>query len=560
MSTLDDIRDRVQQALSQFSTGQKIGIALVALLTFGALIWIVTSASEPSYRTLYADLDEATASKIVQELDNQQIPYELNGPGAVAVPQDQLYRARLHLAGLGLPSGDGKGYELFDDAEFGMTAFTQKVNYQRALEHELGQTIGAMQPIQSARVHLVLPERSLFKDEQRQPSASVAVDLETGQRPNAGQIQSIRYLVSSAIESLEPGRVTIVDSTGELLARPDRDGGVANADESLEAATKLESSLEDRIVELLAPVVGRENLRARVRAELDTSTSTRTDERYDPETRAIRSEQRSTRKEALDGETVGGAPGIASNLPGREAEQIAEEQNLAKSQLQETINYEVSRTVTQTTKNGYDVERLSVAVVLNEDLLDASQGEGQGQDSREIDRERIAALVSSAVGIQTDRGDQVEITWESFMDTPSAPTEPAPFYLRPEVYVPVAKYAFLVLLTLLLLLFVVRPLVKAITSAGASDAAEVDELLAADAGDDESLAVVGRTVAEAEEQLGGAESEIELVEEPERQSPYFRLREEVIELGSSDLDRTGDILRQWIRMNDEDVVEVERES
>ena len=557
MSQIDDIKERAQQALSQFSTAQKIGIAAVAVLTFAALIWIVTSASKPSYRTLYADLDEATASKIVQELDNQQIPYELNGPGAVAVPQDQLYRARLHLAGMGLPAGEGKGYELFDEAEFGMTAFTQKVNYQRALEHELGQTIGAMKPVKSARVHLVLPERSLFKDEQRQPSASVALELETGLRPDAGQIQSIRYLVSSAIESLDPGRVTVVDSSGELLARPDKDGGVANADESLEAASKLESSLEDRIVELLAPVVGRENLRARVRAELDTSTSTQTDERYDPENRAVRSEQRTERREAVDGEVVGGAPGIASNLPGRDAEQTTEEENLAKSQLQETINYEVSRTVTQTTRNGYDIERLSVAVVLNDELLAAPK---DGEPAREIDRDRIAALVASAVGVQDTRGDQVEITWETFMESPTAPTEPAPVYMRPEVYVPVAKYAFLLLLTLVLLLFVIRPVVKAITSAEATEVAEVDTLLADDGTDDDSLEVVGRTVAEAEQQLGEGSEDLDLVDEPEPESPYFRLREEVIELGSSDLDRTGDILRQWIRTNDEHVVEVERES
>jgi flagellar M-ring protein FliF len=556
MSTLDELKERAQSTLAQFTTGQKIGIAAVAVLTFGALIWVVTSASSPNYRTLYADLDESTAAKIVEELEAQQIPFELNGPGAVAVPQEQLYRARLHLAGLGLPSGDGKGYELFDDAEFGMTAFTQKVNYQRALEHELARTISAMRPVKSARVHLVLPERSLFKEEQRKPSASVALTLEPGQVPDNGQIQSMRYLVSSAIESLEPGHVTIVDSTGELLARPDRDGGVASADESLEAASKLEASLEERIVELLAPVVGRDNLRARVRAELDTSTSTQTDERYDPEKRAVRSEQRTERKEAVDGEVVGGAPGIASNLPGREGEQTQQDENLSKSQLQETINYEVSRTVTQTTRNGYSVDRLSVAVVLNEALLAAPK---DGEEPREIDRERIASLISSAVGFQKERGDQVEITWERFIESPAPAAEPVPVYARPEIYVPVAKYAFLLLLTLALLLFVVRPIVKAVTATEAAAFAETDEERESD-GESDDIELVGQTVAQVEEKLGVIDGEFEVTEDDDRDAPYFQLREEVIELGSSDLDKTGDILRQWIRMNDEDVVEVTHES
>ena len=548
MSRFTDIRDQLAGIAGQLSARQKVAIALAATLTFGALIWIVTSASAPDYRTLYADLSEESAGQIVEQLEARQIPYRLQSPTSIAVPQEHLYQARLHLAGMGLPGGgEGRGYELFDEAEFGMTAFTQKVNYQRALEHELGQTIQAMRPIKRARVHLVLPERALFKDEQRQPSASVAVSLRPGQRLDPGQIQSIRYLVSSSVESLEPGRITIVDAAGELLARPDRGGGVADAHEALQASSKLEASLEERLVDLLAPIVGRENLRARVRAELDTSTSTRTDERYEPEQRAIRSEQRSERKEAVDGETVGGAPGVAANLAGAQGPAGVTREDLASSQTQETINYEVSRTVTQTSRQGYTIERLSVAVVLNEALLEAGDAGGA---AREIDRERVEALVASAVGLRADRGDQVEITWESFAPVEAPSAEPVPVYMRPEVYVPALRYAFFALLALLLLVFVVRPLMRAVAGAARDEEADEAEQIEAVA-EGEEVQIVGRTVAELEEELGEREVVDITIEAEDESSPYLQLREEIIALGSSDLDRTGDILRQWMRARDE---------
>lgn len=546
MATFEDIRRQTRDTLGQFTTRQKIGIATVALLTFGALIWLVVSASQPQWRTLYSDLDEATSAQIVDALDQQGIPHKLDGADTVLVSQEDLYNARIKLAGMGLPGGQGKGYELFDEAEFGMTAFTQKVNYQRALEHELSQTISAMRPVKSARVHLVLPERSLFEDEQRNPSASVALSLEQGRQPDEGQIQSIRYMVASAIESLEPGGVTIVDSTGRLLARPDGVEGMAGTDESLEAANKLEASLEDRIVELLTPMVGRDNLRARVRAELDTSISTQTDERFDPEAQAIRSQQRDELREAADGEVVGGAPGIASNLPGREAALDEEEENLSKARLKETINYEISRTVTQTTRNGYDVERLSVAVVLNEALLDAD-------DAPEIDREQLQALVASAVGLDDARGDRIQVTWGPFVGPVTPAAEPTPIYLRPEVYVPIARYAAIALLALLLFLFVVRPLVKSLsTTAEATQAAR--------ASDPDDVPVVGTTVAEAQQRLGQPEDGLDILEETDKHRPYFELRDEVIQLGSSDIDRTSDIVRQWLRTDGDSVVEVSRDA
>lgn len=544
MSRLENFREQLQRTTDQFSTRQKIGILVAAALTFGALIWIVTSASAPTYRTLYADLNEETAGKIIEELEAQQIPYELQSPTSIAVPQEELYRARLHLAGMGLPAGEGKGYELFDEAEFGMTAFTQKVNYQRALEHELSQTIKAMRPIKTARVHLVVPERALFKDDQRQPSASVVLSLGPGQRLDPGQIQSIRYLVSSSVESLTPGSVTIVDDSGELLARPERDGGQASTHEVFEASSKLEASLEDRVVALLTPMVGRENLRASVRAELDTSTSTRTDERYAPEERAIRSEQRSERKEAVDGQTVGGAPGISANLVGGQGQATTRQENLASLQTQETINYEVSRTVTQTARQGYSIERLSVAVVLNEELLEAAQG---GGGKPPIERERVEALVASAVGLRKDRGDQIEISWGKFQARPDAALEPTPAYMRPEVYVPAARYGFLLLMVVLLLLFVVRPLMRVITER--AEEQEAGALPAEAKASKQDVHIVGRTVAEIEEDFEGQDI-VDITIEDDN-SPYLQLREEVIALGSSDLDRTGDILRQWIRTQDE---------
>ncbi|QDG51329.1 flagellar M-ring protein FliF [Persicimonas caeni] len=557
MERLARFREQLAETFGRLSLPQKVGLAAVSLLTIAALLWITLSATGEPHRTLYSDLTEETASKIVAELEAQQIPYELRGPTTITVPRDRLYDARLHLAGVGLPDEEGAGYELFDEAEFGMTSFTQKVNYQRALENELARTIRSIASVRAARVHLVMPEDALFEDEQKDPTASVVLSLRAGRAPEEAQIRSIRYLVASAVEGLDPSQVTLVDDNGSLLARGSGDMAMDGGGSHYEMGRKLEDDLERRLKTLLAPLVGPEHVRISVNAEIDTAQVRETSEEYDPEKTAVRSEKRSEETRLQGGDQAAGAPGAATNLPGRQNAQVGAETS-SSTVADEVVNYEVSKKVRSVTQTGFGIKRLSVAVVLDEGLEKAAGAAGgkgeeaqEGEEGEEAEegedaaaaaavaalpsQERVEALVKSAIGFDAERGDQVQVAYETFRPlNVSGEPEPA-WYLAPDFLLVLARYLVLLALGLALLLFVVRPIVAALRG---EDKEEVEEA---------DVEFVGRTVAELEAEYG--EIEAEFSPAGELSEHYEQLRAEVMELGQSDVDKTGQVIRQWIRMD-----------
>ena len=555
---------RLAGVLQKLTFAQKISAAVVLALTFGGLLWIAFSATQVEHRTLYGNLSAAQSAQIVEALQQKQIPYKLEGPGTITVPVENIHEARIFLAGQGLPEFEGAGFELFDKNEFGMTAFTQKVNYQRAMESELARTIRQIKSIHQARVHLVIPERALFQEDQRQPTASVIVTLRPGSELEPAQIRSIRHLVSGAIEGMDPRDIAVVDAAGAMLAKPRslEGGGVGGGtglddSEEVKTAALMERELEERVVELLAPLVGSENVRAKVSVELETRKVTETAELYDPDKTAVRREQRSEESNQRGEATANGVAGAVTQLGNGAAEGSSTQLNTQRTN--EIIDYEVNKRVRQTTDVGLRIKRLSVAVLVD-DGQPASAGEAAGDGAKnaeaiaQLEPAKIEALVRSAVGFDAQRGDQLEVMKERFRPVETPDMTPLPFWQEPLFLAQAIRYGVLAILAFLVLMLVVRPILKTLREEIAEKPEQTEIALLAAESD-----AVGKTVAELEGELEQAKSPLELVDtneelavllspsDPLREHQQL-MREEVLELSSEDLDRTSQVISQWIRV------------
>lgn len=543
MERLNQVRDQVRATFESMSWGQRGGIAIAVLATVGAMVWIMASATAVPMRTLFADLEPDQMARVVQELDARGVRYDLRGERTVLVPEDQLYNARIHLAGQGVPSSGGAGFELFDETEFGMTAFTQRVNYQRAMENELARTIRALDSVRLARVHLVLPEDTLFEEDQQDPSASVVLTLDRGIAPNDAEIHSIRYLVSSAVEGLSADAVTIIDSMGRTLARPSEDEGLGGSVEALQAAREVEKDIEERIVEILEPVVGNRRVRASVRVELDTSTRSETVEEYDPDTVAVRTEQRSQQTSTRSEQLGGGAAGAIANLPGGGAAAGGGGEE-ATSQTEEQLAYEINSVIRQRVQNGFTVERLTAAVLI--DAAGPAPAALAGDEAAPVaDAAAVGApawtpeqlaqltqLVENVVGFDEQRGDRVMVMQEAFVPEPLLIATDTPLWASPDVFVPALRYAVLLLGLLLLGLFVIRPVMGVLLRKP-----EVEP----------QTQLIGRTVAELEGQADGEFSPAMTL--ASQDEAYEELRRRVLEMTNEDADRASEVITEWIRID-----------
>lgn len=536
-------REQLRALVGSLTTAQKWSLVAAAVVTVVGLIWLINASSQPPYRVLYADLAEGTAQEITEALEARGIPYRRESSTSLSVPQDRLYEARMHVAGAGLVGAQGKGYELFDRADFGMTSFSQQVNYQRAKENELARTIRYLDTVRDVRVHLVMPEESLFRSEQREPSASVVLTLERGLSPDAHQISSIQHLVASAVDRLAFYQVTVVDSTGQLLARPRGEGGGIGSGggvDSFEVAQRLERELEERITRLLSPLMGPNSLETIVRVELSTAQIVETSEEYDPDQVAIRSEQRSEDlSQRMEPVPVGGA-GVANNLADTGGVDQPDELQQRRSGTSETLNYEINRIVRHTTHQGGKVERISVAVLLDEKLMiprleaeGVEGGEEMMEQQLEMRRETIERLVKRAVGFDAARGDTVEVSYGTFQALELSGSGAEPWYLRPDLLTTLGRFLLYLLLAVLLFVFVVRPAVQVLVPEDTSQGRG---------------RLVGKTVAELKRQY--EQEALEAEPEPEFVQPaYVQLREEILQLTAEDPERTGRLLRHWIRTN-----------
>ena len=442
----------------------------VAVGLIGFFVFISMRLSEPQMAILYTDLTLDDSGSIVRELESRNVPYNLrNGGASVLVPDEQVLRLRLALAEQGLPEGGAVGYEIFDKGEtLGATSFVQNINHLRALEGELARTIRALDKVQVARVHLVLPKRQLFSRDQTDPTASIVLRVRGDL--DKSQTRAIQHLVASAVKSLKPSRVAIIDENGRLLASGDGDDtGPALYSNLEERNSAFEQRLEQRIGEIVTSIVGPNRARVQVTADLDYNRITQTSDTYDPDGQVVRSTQ--SREETSNSVENGkdDTVTVGNELPGAGNNQGDGDQNTeAVSKTEETVNYEISRTTKTEVSEAGRVKRISVAVLVDGIYTDGANGQPAYEPRPQEQIDQIAALVRSAIGFNQDRGDQVEIVNLRF--APEAQVDPLgdgdePFIeLTKSDYFYIAELATLLIVSLLVLLFVVRPLVRRIVT------------------------------------------------------------------------------------------------
>lgn len=425
----------LQATWSRLRANPKIPLLVAASAAIAIIVALLLWAKSPDYRVLYSNLNDRDGGAIVTQLTQMNIPYRFAENGAaLMIPAEKVHETRLRLAQQGLPKGGAVGFELLDQEKFGISQFSEQINYQRALEGELSRTIESLGPVQNARVHLALPKPSLFVREQKSPSASVTLTLQPGRALDDGQINAIVYMVSSSVAGLPAGNVTVVDQAGRLLTQSDGTGRDLNASQ-LKYASEVESGYQRRIETILAPVVGSANVRAQVTAQIDFASREQTDEQYQPNQQpdkaAIRSQQTSS-NEQIGGPQVGGVPGALSNQPSapatapiETAKPTANNANNAtntrsaaansgplSTRRDATTNYELDRTIRHTQQKAGTVERLSVAVVVNYSL----NADGKAQPMSKEQLAQIEALVREAMGYSSTRGDSLQVVNTPFTD------------------------------------------------------------------------------------------------------------------------------------------------
>ncbi len=463
--------DLVQQMTSG-SFVRKIALLLVLAATVagGVVLWLWTQ--KPELQILYTNLSSDDAAAVINKLKESHTPYELSADStAVSVPAERVHELRLQLASQGLPQGGGIGFEIFDRNTFGTTEFVQKLNYRRALQGELSRTISQLAEVSKARVHLVVPEKTLFSDRQDPSRASVVVTLRPGKRLAEGQIQGIIHLVSSSVEGLSPQTVTVVDSHGQILSKTvDGSAAAQMTSTQLDYQHTLEKELEGKIQSMLERVVGAGKAVVRVSSLLDLRQVEHTEEKFDPDTQVVRSEQHAQEQANGTSSTTSpsGVPGVLSNVPpGNQAGGSAGASNTNNTQKKnEVINYEISKTVSRIIEPVGTIKKLSVAA-----LVDGTYEAAQGNTPRkyiprnEDEMKKLEELVKKAMGYSAERQDQVEmvnIPFESNALSEEETAAPEPPPSRFAQWLPFVKYGIGLVVGLIAFFFVIRPALKAL--------------------------------------------------------------------------------------------------
>ena len=491
------------QRFSALDRTQRLRLGLGVVLLVAAAIAAVVMGRQQDYRVLFSNLSDKDGGAIIAQLSQMNVPYRhTEGGGAIMVPSDRVHDVRLRLASQGLPKGTVSGFELMEGNRFGVTQFQERLNFQRGLEGELTRTIQSLSSVQSARVHLALPQQNGFFREQQKPSASVLVSLYPGRVLDRAQLAGIVHLVASSVPEMPPTAVSVLDDTGKLLSQsPEPGSGNAVDAQQMQYVQQIEQQYTRRIMDILEPVVGRNNIKAQVTAELDFSQTDSTQEQYRPnqapEASAIRSQQVLETKESASGSSTGvGVAGAVANQPpapsaapingANPAPQAAGQQqgtDSGSSKRESTTNYEVDKTVRVTRGNNWAIKRVNAAVVINYQSVTDNKGKVENKPLSAEQLEQMTALVRETVGYNKDRGDSVNL-----MNAPFQPAtvvaDDTPLWKQPETVELARNLAWplgMSLFAAMVLLGLVRPALKAlgqpkaIPMAGAQlDAVEAD--------------------------------------------------------------------------------------
>lgn len=438
----------------------------VAAILIGVFAFIIFRVTSPQMTTLYNELALEDSAAIVTQLESQGVQFKLSRQGAtILVPKEQVARLRMQLAAEGLPTGGSIGYEIFDRTDtLGATSFVQNINHLRAMEGELSRTIGSLDRIRAARVHLVIPERQLFQKDRRPPSASIVLSVRGALGP--GEIRAVQHLVATAVDGLDPDRVSIVDEAGRLLA-----SGVGNDEDGMLTASlqernqAVEGRLRNQVEEILNSIVGPGRARVRVNAEVDYNRLTETTETFDPEGQVVRSTQ--TKEEASSAISRNGQVTVGNQLPQGEGDVGQAGDRDTTSVTEEVVNYEISRSTRTEVIEAGQINRLSVAVLVDGTYQPDGNGNNVYTPRSQETLDRIAVLVRSAIGFDEERGDLVEVVNLQFALPPQedllAESDGLFDFTRDDI-IRFAELGVLFLIAVLLLLFVVRPLLRRIVT------------------------------------------------------------------------------------------------
>lgn len=416
------------KVFKSLSASKKLSIIIITIVILASIGTFVLYVNQKEYKTLFSNLSTEDAGKIITRLEEKKIFYKISASGdSILVPAENVSKLRLELASSGLPQSGGVGFEIFDKKSFGVTDFVQQVNYQRALQGELSRTINSLDEIQQSRVHIVVPRKSLFIESQAKPEVSVVIKLKPGVRLRVSQVEGIAHLVAASIEGLHPEEVTIIDSRGDILSKPGKGSQLSKqTDSQIEYQRNIEKNLENRVQSMLEKVAGEGRAVARVSATLDFRVVEKTEEAYDPEEPVVRSHQ------SKNGKT------------------------------DEIVNYEINRVISKTIMPVGKIEKLSVAVLVDDVYTKNDKGveEVRARSKKEI--ETLEGLVKRSIGFDAQRGDQVVVTSVSFnknvLETEFV--EQGFWNGKSNLIVSFIKYFVSLIALLLVLLFVIRPLIK----------------------------------------------------------------------------------------------------
>jgi len=457
-----------------------VGIAASVALGVAVVLW----SQSPNYAPLYGNLAEKDASQVMEALQQTGADFRVDeASGMVMVPSAKLKEIRMQLAGQGLPNGTGVGFELLQqDTGFGTSQMVERARYQQALQGELARTIATIGAVQSARVHLAIPKQSVFIRKRQPPSASVTLRLHNGRVLEAGQVEAIVHLVASSIPELEPGRVTLVDHKGRLLSDEQESRDLKLSATQFEHTRRIEEHYRARIEDLLTPIVGRDKVQAQVAADVDFTVTEQTQERYDPEQSALRSEQ--LNEEQTSGLGAGGIPGALSNQPpaaGSAPEDAGDQGDVEgdgtaiNSSRQSTRNYELDRVVSHTRMAPISLRRLSVAVVVDDIATVGADGTVGVRERTPEEIERLTELVREAVGFDARRGDSVRVMNSSFLNPEPVADLPAVPIWEQGWFIDIVKQVGGLLMVLILIFFVLKPTMRRLTASHAELAGGGDD-------------------------------------------------------------------------------------
>lgn len=461
---------QLMQVIKAIPPTKKVTLLLATALIAGGFIALVLWVNKPDFQVLFANLETADAARIMQKLNEKKTPYELKeGGSAILVPNETVYQLRLELAGEGLPRGQNVGFEIFNEIPFGTTEFVQKLKYKQALQGELARTIMGFDSVAQARVHLVPAGDSLFAEPEKPATASVVLRLHPGRGLDRRQLQGIITLVARAVEGLKPENVTVVDMAGGLLSKgAEEDSVSAMSRTQFEHQQKLERAMESRIQSMLEPIVGVNKVVARVSAQVDFEQVSIREERFDPNSVVVRSEQRQKESTSAGKNTPSGSPDLQTQILPSQGVAAGSAKGFEKENA--TVNYEINKVNRQVSNAVGDVKRLSAAVIIDGPYVSEKNTEGKPVQKftprNKKDMKTFEDMVKRAIGFSEGRGDQVTVTNVPFVlpEEEKALAASGPSWM--EYGKKATKPLFNVILIALFFFLAVKPFKKWIHQAG----------------------------------------------------------------------------------------------